>query len=99
MPTRYEPNGEAADMKLAPSLARAVAVDQDSPARERSSTTDGKILTALTALDERMVEIESSQRKRDKHNRMLDIVESGIFALVHGAIMCVRPMTIDALSR
>ena len=59
---------------------KPVAIVHDSPARERSSATDVKILTTLAALSERMAKMESSQLKRNENERMLVAVESGMFA-------------------
>ena len=70
----------------------APAVVNDGPARE-SGQRDDKILAALT---DQLASLESSQRVRDKAERMLGALESGLFASKLGANMRGRPMTIDA---
>lgn len=87
-PARGTPPARAA------SSARAAAVVEDSPAHEKSSATDDKILAAL---NDRMVKMESFQRERDENEKMLGAVESGMFASALGANMRARSMTIDAL--
>uniref|UniRef100_A0AAV1V2L8 Uncharacterized protein n=1 Tax=Peronospora matthiolae TaxID=2874970 RepID=A0AAV1V2L8_9STRA len=74
----------------------APAVVNDGPARE-SGKRDDKILAALAALTDRLASLESSQRVRDEEERMLGVVESGLFASKLGANMRGRPMTIDAI--
>ena len=80
-----------------PSAVDASAVFNDSPVRERSEATEGKILAALVGLTDLLAKLESSQRVRDEDERILGAVESGMFASAIGAHMRGRPMFIDAL--
>uniref|UniRef100_A0AAV1VL01 Uncharacterized protein n=1 Tax=Peronospora matthiolae TaxID=2874970 RepID=A0AAV1VL01_9STRA len=76
---------------------RASTVVRDSPAHEKSSATDDKILAALTALTSRMAKMESSQCERDESDKFLSAVENGMFTSALGANMCARQMMTDAL--
>ena len=60
---RASPARGASPARVA-SSARAAATVEDSPARERSSAADDKILAALAALTDCMEKMESSQRDR-----------------------------------
>ena len=95
-PTTKTPGGvsRAAPGRGLPARApTAPAVVNDGPARE-SGQRDDKILAALT---DQLASLESSQRVRDKAERMLGALESGLFASKLGANMRGRPMTIDAI--
>nr|BAP68807.1 RxLR effector candidate protein [Hyaloperonospora arabidopsidis Emoy2] len=94
---RASPDRGASPARVA-SSARASEAVEDSSVRERSSATDDKILAALAALTNRMAKMESSQREREDHERMLGAVQSGMFASALGANARPRPMTIDALT-
>lgn len=94
---RASPARGASPARVA-SSARAAATVEDSPARERSSAADDKILAALAALTDRMEKMESSQRDREDQERMMGAVESGMFSSAFGANARARPMTIDALT-
>ena len=94
---RASPARGASPARVA-SSARTAATVEDSPARERSSAADDKILAALAALTDRMEKMESSQRNREDQERMMGAVESGMFSSAFGANARARPMTIDALT-
>ena len=74
-----------ASLARAAQPARPVVVVQDSPARERSSTARRHGSRGSRALHERMAKINSLQRERDEHERMLGAVESNMFASALGA--------------
>ena len=74
-----------------PSSVNTPAAVEEPSARKRVEANDDNIFVALAVVNDRLSNLESSQRVRDEGKRMIEDVGSGMFASKLGVSMRGRP--------